>query len=211
MAAVSPGTRTGTDVLDDAGRDAHLAALVARMAAGDERALERFYDLAVGKTYAVALRIMRNPQAAEDVVEDAFWQAWREAARYDPLRGRALAWLLTICRSRALDALRRREPADAVADVEALRGDLAAEDRASADPYYLLEAMQRNSALRAALERLKPQARQLIACAFFRGMTHQEIADSCGLPLGTVKTTLVRAYQQLRNCLAGEGLEPDYE
>jgi RNA polymerase sigma-70 factor (ECF subfamily) len=177
------------------------------MALRDERALERLYDLTFGKVYGVALRILRNAEAAEEVVEDTYWQAWREASRYDPARGRALTWLLTICRSRALDALRRREPAEVTGDFESLQSDMAAEKN---DPYDLLDAIQRSSAIHAAIGTLKPQVRQLLALAFFRGLTHQEIADACHMPLGTVKVTLFRACQQLKDCLSGQGLEPGH-
>ena len=188
--------------------DAELRAVIARMARQDERALERLYDLTFGKVYAVALRILRNEETAEEVVEDTYWQAWREATRYDPARGRPLTWLLTICRSRALDALRRREPAELTGDVESLQSDVAAE---KTDPYDLLLALQRSSAIHAAIETLKPQVRQLVALAFFRGLTRQEIADACNMPLGTVKVTLFRACQQLKDCLSGQGLEPGHE
>jgi len=204
MTEISSGRQSGAEVR----LDSELSALVGRMAEGDEQALARFYDLTHGKAYAVALRIMRNAESAEDVLEDAYWQAWRDASRYDATRGRAAAWLLTICRSRALDALRRREPAESVEDIDSVRADHPADD---GDPCGLLDSMQRDSALRAAIEQLKPQARQLIAFAFFRGLSHQEIADTCGLPLGTVKTTLFRAYRQLKDCLSGQGWEPDYE
>lgn len=188
--------------------DAELRAVIARTAMQDQRALERLYDLTFGKVYAVALRILRNAEAAEEAVEDTYWQAWREASRYDPARGRALAWLLTICRSRALDALRRREPAEPMADFESLRSEVAVE---KSDPYDLLDAIQRSSAIHAAIGKLKPQVRQLVALAFFRGLTHQEIADACNMPLGTVKVTLFRACQQLKDCLSAQGLEPRHE
>ena len=75
----------------------------------------------------------------------------------------------------------------------------------------MIEAMERNSAVRAALASLKPQARQLVSLAFFRGLTQQEIAQASGLPLGTVKATLFRAYQQMRMCLTGHGLGREHE
>jgi RNA polymerase sigma factor (sigma-70 family) len=189
-------------------QDGELPGLIARMAGGDQKALERLYDLTIGKTYALALRIVRERGAAEEVVEDTYWQAWREAARFDSARGRPLAWLLTICRSRALDALRRADPAQPTEEVESLQ-DAAAEP--DGDPLDLLQALQRGSAVRSALNDLKPQARQLVALAFFRGLTHQEIADFCAMPLGTVKTTLHRACQQLKTCLSQLGWEPHHE
>src|SRR5262245_13008010 len=172
------------------------------MAAGDQRALEQFYQRTVRRTYAVAIRILRQAEAAEEAVEDTYWQAWREANRYDAARGRPLTWLLTMCRTRALDALRRREPAEPREDIEAL---LASEEGSQDDPMNLLDSLQRGSEVRSALETLKPQARQLVALAFFRGMTQQEIAETCGMPLGTVKATLFRAYQQLRDSLVARG------
>lgn len=191
-----------------ASADAELIALIGRMAELDQRALERLYGLTVRRAYTVAIRILRSPQLAEEVVEDVYWQAWREASRYDAPRGRVLTWLLTICRTRALDALRRRDPADVRDDLETLRSGEMSEH---SEPSELMEAMQRGSAVRAALETLKPQARQLVCLAFFRGLTQNEIAAASGLPLGTVKATLFRAYQQLRVCLTGSGLEPEHE
>jgi RNA polymerase sigma-70 factor (ECF subfamily) len=188
--------------------DEELRQLVSRMARHEQQALERLYDLTVRRVYTIAVRIVRSPQLAEEVVEDAYWQAWREAHRYDATRGRVLTWLLTICRTRALDALRRREPAESYADIERFRDGEAAE---LAEPSAIIEAVERESAVRAALESLKPQARQLVSLAFFRGLTQQEIAETCGLPLGTVKATLFRAYQQMRACLAASGLEPEHE
>ena len=187
---------------DAAATDAALRSLIARMAAGDQPALEEFYACTVRRAYAVAVRILRQAEAAEEAVEDAYWQAWREADRYDANRGRPLTWLLTMCRTRALDALRRREPAEPRDDIESLRETTADPNE---DPAELFDSLQRGGAVRAAVETLKPQARQLVALAFFRGMTQQEIADACGLPLGTVKATLFRAYQQLKNCLVSRG------
>jgi RNA polymerase sigma factor (sigma-70 family) len=192
----------------DAPQVDELPALIARMAAGDQKALERLYDLTVGKTYALALRIVRERGAAEEVVEDTYWQAWREAQRFNAARGRPLAWLLTICRSRALDALRRADPAQPTDEVERLQDAAADPDP---DPLDLLQALQRSSAIRSAVDELKPQARQLVALAFFRGLSHQEIADFCAMPLGTVKTTLHRACQQLKTCLTQLGWEPHHD
>jgi RNA polymerase sigma-70 factor (ECF subfamily) len=204
-----PGEVSTAAVEDKAASaDAQLARCVAEMAAGNQRALEQLYELTVRRVYTVAVRVMRRAEAAEEVVEDTYWQAWRDASRYDPSRGRVLTWLLTICRSRALDALRRRDIAEASDDVDALRDEEASE---RSEPSAMIEAMERDSAVRAALASLKPQARQLVSLAFFRGMTQQEIAQASGLPLGTVKATLFRAYQQMRMCLTGHGLGPEHE
>lgn len=174
---------------------AELEALVGRMALRDEAALARFYDATSRRAYGLALRITRRAEAAEEVLEDAYLQVWREAARFDPRRGRPLTWLLTICRSRALDALRRQDPAELHPDPDELRREIRAN---GADPLDLLLALEAGSAVRAALLRLEPATRQLVALAFFRGLTHQEIAEACRMPLGTVKATLSRAYRKMR-------------
>jgi len=179
-----------------------LADLVARMAQGDEQALGSFYDQTLGKAYALALRIVRQPDAAEEVVEDAFYQTWREAARYDAGRGNPLAWLLTIVRSRALDWLRRRDDAQTYGDPVEFEAQIGFDEKG---PEEILAAVERSSAVHAALLELSPQARQLVALAFFRGLTHEEIAASCQMPLGTVKTVLHRACAKMREHRAIQG------
>jgi len=137
----------------------------------------------------------RNVQTAEEVTEDAFWQAWRQAPRFDSSRGTAVAWVMTIARSRALDALRRVDPAESLADEEDRRPDEAA------GPEDLLAAAEAGSRLQLALQGLEPLPRQLVALAFFRGLSHEEIADHTGLPLGTVKSHIRRALGRLRESL----------
>jgi RNA polymerase sigma-70 factor (ECF subfamily) len=166
------------------------------MARGESQALAALYEAALGRVYGLALRIVRTREAAEEVAIDVFVQAWRTAATYDALRGAPLTWLLTICRSRALDHLRRAEPADPHPDPESLA---AADPLArSTDPQDLLLACEGEARLKRALESLTALQRQLIALAFFRGLTHQEIAAHARLPLGSVKTYIRRALAQLR-------------
>lgn len=191
----------GTSAAPGATGDDDLAGLVARMADGAESALERFYELTVHRAYALVLRIVRDPHAAEDVVEEAFFQAWRDAARYDPGRGAPLAWLFTICRSRALDHLRRQEAHESYEDPAELEAQIGADDQ---EPSSLLETMQRSGSVHAALLDLSPQARQLVALAFFRGLSHAEIASACRMPLGTVKTTINRACDRMRDYLGNQ-------
>ena len=161
----------------------------------DEEALARLYEAMAGKVYGLALRITRNVQTAEEVVEDTFWQIWRQAPRFDPVRGNASAWVMTMTRSRALDALRRVDPAASDADV-------GESEEASADgPEVLLASRQAGRKLDAALANLDPLPRQLVALAFFRGLSHEEIAIHMGLPLGTVKSHIRRALVRLRDIL----------
>ena len=167
-----------------------------RLASGDQTAAAGLYDRHARPLYSLILRILGNETEAEDVLQDVFAQAFRQASRYDARRGAVAAWLLTIARSRALDHLRRAEPAEAHPDPAVLdpAGALARGD----DPQDLLLAVQGQAALMRALEQLSALQRQLIALAFFRGLTHQEIAEHARLPLGSVKTYIRRALAQLR-------------
>lgn len=183
-------------------QDALCCELLAAIARQDENALAALYDATLGRVYGLALRITRKPEAAEEVVADVYLQVWRKAIDYDAARGRALTWLLTICHSRALDLLRRKDEADSHPEPETLRTDLADADN---DPQDLLQAIERQSAIYAALESLNPIQRQLIALAFFKGLSHQEAAAQSGLPLGTVKTHIRRALEHLRLTL-----QPDF-
>ncbi len=183
-----------------------LRALIERMARRDEPALAQFYDATVARVYALARRITREPAAAEEVVSDVYLQAWQQAGRYDSARGRALAWLLMMCRARALDHLRRREPAQAHATPDNLRPDLYRDDN---DPLNLLLALERGSRVHAALAALNDNARRLLALAFFRDLSHQEIAAHTGMPLGTVKSVLRRAMQELKQTLENVSVSPE--
>jgi RNA polymerase sigma-70 factor (ECF subfamily) len=182
-----------------------LAALMARIVERDERALAQLYDETSSRVYGLALRICRRAAMAEEVVEDAFWQAWRQAPRFDPARGEVMTWLLAIARSRAIDALRRDER---------FRHEELPEDdaEATAEPepaaLDLLDAMRGERRVHEALATLDARSRQLVALAFFRGLTHEEIATQAGMPLGTVKSLIRRALLQLRQLLAAEPSTP---
>lgn len=183
--------RTSVAVADEAS----LQARIARIVRQDEHALAELYDALAGRVYGLALRITRQVQTAEEVTEDAFWQVWRQAPRFDPTRGSVLSWILTIARSRALDALRRRDPA------EALDERYLADLEACSNPQDLLQAVQQHHRLHAALAGLDALPRQLLALAFFRGLSHEEIACQMKLPLGTVKSHIRRALLRLRELL----------
>ena len=195
------GLEAGEQVPRVSERDRVAASLVARMAIKDEVALEQLYEITVTRLHTFALRIVRDPGLAEEVTEDALFQAWREANRFDVNRGKVITWLLTICRSRALDALRRVDAAECVEDPDIYRSHEASQ---SAEPEYLINQFETGCAVHSALMKLPPNERQAISLAFFRGLTHQEIADHCQMPLGTVKTLMHRAFAQLRVALAGQ-------
>jgi RNA polymerase sigma-70 factor (ECF subfamily) len=177
---------------------ATLAQLIARMAAGDEAALARLYDLTLARAHALALRITARRELAEEVCVETYWQAWREAVRYDPARGEPLAWLMVMVRSRALDALRRLDRATPHAEPEIF---LEAETCPLGSPLDRVMASEQHSALGQALTALTPVQRQMVGLAFYKDLSHQEICDQTGLPLGTVKSHLKRAQDTLRLAL----------
>ena len=194
-----------SDTLDAPNRETTIAdaqteygELLIAIAKGDEKALARFYDATVGRVYGLALRIVRHREAAEEVVEDVYMQVWQQASRYDVTRGKPLTWLLTICRSRALDYLRRDDEAIAHPEPETLIAEPYVEN---SDPQDILLTLEQNSRLYGVLQNLMPVQRQLLALAFFRGMTHQEIADHTKLPLGTVKSHVRKALDNMREQL----------
>lgn len=172
-----------------------------QIAQQDQQALEAFYRATIGRVYGLALRITRNPATAEEVTQDVYVQLWHRAACFDAMRGTALSWTLTICRSRALDALRRTDHAIADPDpTERLDAQLVT----GVNPQDLLLATRENAALHAAMKALKPLQRQLLSLAFFGDLSHAELAKHVGLPLGTVKSNMRRTLAQLREDLSGD-------
>ncbi len=176
-------------------RDRLLSALVARMVKKEESALSELFDMTAKRLHSFSLRIVRDEGLAEEVTEDTLFQAWREATRFDAARGKVITWLLTICRSRALDALRRADIADCVEDPDEFRSHEAS---LMAEPEQLIAQFETGSAVHAALLLLPSKERQCVSLAFFKGLTHQEIADHWNMPLGSVKTLMHRAFAQLR-------------
>jgi RNA polymerase sigma-70 factor (ECF subfamily) len=168
----------------------------------DERALAALYDATFSRVYGLVQRIVRNSAMAEEVVEDAYFQVWRQAARFDPARGKALTWLLGMARCRAIDAL-RREARFQHEDLDDEGAPQLASDMAPVDE--LLDLARHRSDLHQALMLLGPQPRQLVSLAFFRGLSHEEIAEQTRLPLGTVKSQIRRALQLLRQTLGDSG------
>jgi RNA polymerase sigma factor (sigma-70 family) len=167
-----------------------------------ERAFAALYDATVDRVVSVARRVTRDEHAALDVAEETFVQAWRDAHRFDSSRGSVLAWLLVIARSRALDWYRRRQASPVHYDTDLVEAAAAPLDDASSDPLELISQTDEKCAVHAALAALGGRAKQMVALAFLRGLTHSEIADITGQPLGTVKTTIRRALQDMKTMLS---------
>ena len=168
---------------------------IADMAKGDEVALGRLYDATLGKVYGLALRITGKAESAEEVVSDVYLQAYREATRFDAERGVVIAWLMVITRSRALDHLRRRDIAESHPEPDILHPERHVGEN---DPLDGLLELECNARLQVALDQLVPMQRQMLALSFFRDLSHQEISDHTGMPLGTVKSHIRRALEKLR-------------
>jgi len=150
--------------------------------------------------HGVVARVLRQPDDIEDVVEETFWQAWRQASRFDPARGAVQTWLLTIARSRALDrvrALRRRRESPLEGD----DGEVVVHQVAASDPGLDAEASERRRIVTAALSELPAEQREALELGYYSGLSQSEIAERTGQPLGTVKTRMRLAMQKLRSQL----------
>ena len=180
--------------------DDELQGYVAGILRQDQVAFGLLFKAMAARVYSLALRITDDAQLAEEVTEDTFFQVWRQAPRYDSTRGTARAWVLTIARSRALDARRAIPPFEELPDLE--RESHVDEQSHDSVP-DLLSAVEQNHLLHEAIKKLEPLPRQLLTLSFFRGLSHEEIADQSGLPLGTVKSHIRRAVIALREALAG--------
>jgi RNA polymerase sigma-70 factor (ECF subfamily) len=177
--------------LPQAASEAQLAQWIAAVSLHDERALAQLYDATVSRVHGLVLKIVRKQALAEEVVEDTFFQVWRQALRFDAARGAPMAWLLGMARSRAIDSLRREARFKAQSlDVEGAEV-MPADQAPAADE--LLDVARGHAELHRALMLLNAQPRQLVALAFFRGLSHEEIASQTQLPLGTVKSQIRRA------------------
>lgn len=177
-----------------------LRQLIANIVDRDENALVELYQHLLQRVYGLALRIARCPQTAEEVTEDTFWQVWRQAPRFDAARGSAIAWVMTIARSRALDALRR------IDRPETDESAIVTEPISADTPHDLLDAVQTGSLLQQALAALEPLPRQLLELAYFRGLSHDEIAQHMDMPLGSVKSLIRRTLLSLRHTLADDAM-----
>lgn len=172
--------------------------LLAAVARGDHPALLALYDRHGRVAYGLAYRILGDAGAAEEAVQDAFVRVWRRASSFDPARGVGRAWLLTIVHHCAIDLVRRRSGAPPV--VAGL--DEVAERQAVPDAWSDLSSKLESERVRGAVATLPGEQRRAIEMAFFDGLTHREIAERDGLPLGTVKGRLRLGLRRLYGMLA---------
>jgi RNA polymerase sigma-70 factor (ECF subfamily) len=171
-----------------------LAALIRRVAQGDQAAFRRIYDTKAPRLYAVALRITRQSALAADALQEAFLQLWQNAAQFDAARGAAEAWLLSLVRYRALDLARR-------SGRETLGAEIPEAEDEAPDPLAALLTSSEGEALKRCLETLAEDRRRLLLRAFVDGLSHQDLAEVTKQPLGTVKSWIRRGLQALKKCL----------
>jgi RNA polymerase sigma-70 factor (ECF subfamily) len=171
--------------------------LLTRVGKGDREALGRLFASEAGRLIAIAHRIVRRRELAEEAVQDAFVSAWRAAPTFDPGRGSARAWLTTIVRNRALNMLRSDARLDLMTDEE-----LQSFQERSGDAEAAYASLSQRNALRACLDQLEPQRRQSILLAYVLGYSHGEIAAALNAPVGTVKAWIRRGVIALQGCLS---------
>ncbi len=182
-------------VADDADRSC-----LVRIASGELHALDELYERYKTMAYSIAYRITNDATLAEDVVQDAFMGAWRNAERYIQGRGSVKTWLLSIVHHRAIDAVRRRKPTTELPDFEAVPPRQMQVPDVWAEVSAQLDAVE----VRRALEVLSSVQREAIELAYFGGLTQQEIAERTGTPLGTVKSRMRLGLLAMRRVLIGD-------
>jgi RNA polymerase sigma-70 factor, ECF subfamily len=173
------------------------AALIERIVQRDQTALAALYDRYAGMLSSVLNRILRDRQAAEEILQDIFFQFWRAPSRFDPARGSLPGWLMVIARNRAISRLRRHNPAagDELLDTSAV-STVNIESAAA--------QQQQLDRVKGALENLPAEQRAAVELAYFEGLSHSEIARRTGDPLGTVKTRLRSAVETLKRTLRAQ-------
>jgi len=180
----------------DAGQEVDDASeLLARIAQGEARALETFYDAYHSRVYSFALKRLSNSADATEILNEVMLEVWRHASRFEG-RSRALTWVLGIAHHKVIDHLRRRKPG---------RHDELDLDHTADDAPTVAEAMagaQDAELVRRCLERLPDAQRLVIRLAFFDDLTYPEISEIAGIPVGTVKTRVFHAKQVLKRCLS---------
>jgi RNA polymerase sigma-70 factor (ECF subfamily) len=183
------------------------AGLVEALARGDAQALELVYDRHSRGVYSLALRLLSDGPAAEEVVQETFLKLWRQPQAYQPQRGRLFPWLLGVAHHHAVDLLRRRqlEQRHRVSTAPNANGDALTDmldnlglTSSDEDPQYGVNAIEQRVAVCRALARLPREQRVPLELAYYRGLTQLEIATRLELPLGTIKTRMRLGLQQLR-------------
>ena len=186
-------------------RSVELAQLLARAGLGDRGAFARLYEKSSPHLFAVVLRINRDRAQAEDILQEVYVNVWRAAAGFDAAQSQPLTWLTSIARNRAIDSLRRAQTQPQLHsgyssdDEDSDVYDETADE--SPGPLELLSQAAETRQLQHCMQDLSAPQRQSLALAYFDGLSHAEVADKMGQPLGTVKSWVRRALLALKGCL----------
>ncbi|RZI67270.1 RNA polymerase sigma factor [Variovorax guangxiensis] len=185
----------------DPSPDAEIIELIDRVGRREEAALRQLYDRTSPRLFGLALRVVRQREWAEDVLQEAFLTVWRVAGDYRGTLSPPMAWLGMIVRSRALDLLRRRtaDRAQLTQEFDELLADTLESD--SPNPMDLADAGEQAWALHQCLQQLDDKQRQVVSLAYLRDLSHSELSEQLKLPLGTVKTWIRRGLEKLRVCM----------
>jgi RNA polymerase sigma-70 factor (ECF subfamily) len=178
-----------------AGPATELGWLLGEIARGRHAALRQLYDRTSAKLYGISLRLLGDEAEAQDVLQEVYTLVWRKAERYDSAKASAITWLAAMTRNKAIDRLRARRAPTAGLD----EADTIADDSPTA--FEILEQSQDATRLSQCLDKLEERARTMIRSAFFDGSTYPELAESEGVPLGTMKSWVRRGLLRLRLCL----------
>jgi RNA polymerase sigma-70 factor (ECF subfamily) len=176
-----------------------LEELIRQSATGDQQAFARLYDQVAARIHGLVVRILRDRAQSEEVTQEVFLQIWRSAASFDPARGSALSWMMTLAHRRAVDRVRSAQ-AQSVRDedYESLRG------RPEHDPTSQeVEDRWQAQTVRAAVTDLGPPHQEAVELAYFQGLTHREVSLALGVPLGTAKTRIRDGLRKLRETTGG--------
>ena len=192
-----------TDPARQLERNARLMDLLARTALADQRAFAELYNLTSAHLYAVALRILRQSASAEEVLQESFVNIWHHAGSYVAAKSQPLTWLTSIVRNRCLDQLRRRE-VDVVTIDDEDEGMTLRDD--SPTPLEMLVSGADARAVKGCVDALEAGQKQAVALAFYRGLSHAELAAHLHEPLGTVKSWVRRGLERLKGCLDAAGV-----
>ncbi len=172
-----------------------LGDLLVRVARGDRSAFERVYEQVSGPVYGLALRIVRDPAQSEEVAQEVLVELWRTASRFDPGRGSAMSWVMTLAHRRAVDRVRSAQSA---ADREQRAGTT---ERAYDEVAENIHARLEREQVRRCLSTLTETQRQSVTLAYYGGYTYREVGELLKVPLGTIKTRMRDGLIRLRDCL----------
>lgn len=174
-----------------------IESLLSRCALGDERALEELYKAVSAQLYALLVRMLRSRSVAEEALQDVMVKVWQRADSYVAYRGRAMAWLTSIARYRAIDLLRTQHQDTALEDAP----EAALADDASGVANEAVSSERQQHNLSDCMGRLNEGQRKCIALAYVEGRSHDQVARAVGAPLGTVKSWVRRGLLSLKRCL----------